>query len=109
VRGRVVSSGDQNPAPELEVRAALSHALASQFAPASITGLDGAFEIRGIEPGSYTLVAEGEGWRGELEQPIRLGLGSTVEDILIEVGEAAQVTGRVLLEKNAGAVRARVR
>jgi hypothetical protein len=97
VRGIVVASHSGEPLPAIEVRAVSTRNPASSLFRSSTTGAAGTFDIRGIEPGSYTLLATGDGWRGEMAQPIRLGVGTTVENVRIEVGPAAQVTGRVLV------------
>jgi hypothetical protein len=97
VRGVVVSSADGSPMPNVEVLATASGSHSFQLPRSSTSSAQGTFDIGGLEPGSYTLVGTGAGSRGELAQPIQLGLGRTIENIRIEVSAAAQVTGRVLL------------
>ncbi len=99
VRGTVVSSKDGEPLPDLEVRAVSTRNPASLLFASSTTREDGSFDVRGIEPGLYTLLATGDGWRGEHAQPIQLDLGSTVEHVRIEASPAAQVSGRVVMAK----------
>jgi hypothetical protein len=97
VRGLVVSAADGNPVANVEVRATPSRNHLSTQTRSSTSNAQGAFDIGGIEPGFYTIVATGEGLRGESQRPLSLGLGSTVENVRVEVSAAAQVTGRVLL------------
>jgi protocatechuate 3,4-dioxygenase beta subunit len=102
VRGIVVSSTAGAPLPKIEVRAVPVRNAASLLFRSSTTLADGTFDVRGIEPGSYTLLATGDGWRGEYAQPIRFDLGGTVEHIRIEASRAATVEGRVALANAPG-------
>ncbi len=95
-RGVVVSKTDGQPVPNVEVRAVALGRSVSPLLGTSASDASGAFDIKGLEPGPYNLVASGEGWYGELASPIGLGLGRTAEDLRIEVSPAAQVVGRVL-------------
>jgi hypothetical protein len=95
IRGVVVSSADAAALANVDVRAVSAEGSSTLQANAR-TGPHGEFEIRGLEPGSYRLVATGEAVRGELPHPIGLALGATVENIRVEVGAAAAITGRVL-------------
>jgi uncharacterized GH25 family protein len=99
IRGLVVSAVDGAPVPNAEVRASATRNPWSSKSRSTLSGDDGTFAIRGLEPGPYSLVAEADGLHGELRQPIELGLAATVENIRVELGAAAQVTGRVLLER----------
>jgi hypothetical protein len=65
----------------------------------SVSDAAGTFVLRGIEPGSYSVVAEADGLHGEIRQPIHVPLAGTIENIRIEVSAATQVTGRVLMSK----------
>ncbi len=64
------------------------------------SGEDGAFVIAGLAPGTYELVAEGEGWRGSMG-PIRLQLAD-VAKVRVVVSPAAMVTGDVMLHESQG-------
>jgi hypothetical protein len=98
VQGVVASSVDGRPMPDIEVRAlSAKFSPLSSFSLRSMSRADGAFEIRGLEPGSYTLVASGEGSYGELAQPIKLGLGAAVENVRLLTNAAAKIEGRVVL------------
>jgi hypothetical protein len=99
VRGVVVSSVDGAPLPNMEVRAVSASAPQSPLFQSSTSGPDGTFAVRGIEPGLYALSATGDGWHGELAKPIRLGLGSTIEQVRIEAGPGTPITGRVLIAR----------
>ena len=96
VRGAVVFA-DGKSAPNVEVRAApMGHG--SPFFQSSRTDGGGAFDIHGLEPGTYVLVAAAAGLRGEYAEPIELYPRRTVDDLRIEVHPVAQVLGRVLFE-----------
>ena len=97
VRGIVVAAKTGDPLPNMEVRAVPARGTASPVVPSATTGAEGTFDVHGLEPGSYRLVATGEGWQGELAQPVPVGLASTVENIRIEASPGAQVTGHVLV------------
>jgi hypothetical protein len=97
VRGVVVSTLDGAPLANIQVRAVPARIPGSPLFRSSISGPDGTYDIRGIEPGVYTLIAMGDGWHGELEKPIQLGLGSTAERVRIVAGPATPVVGRVVI------------
>jgi hypothetical protein len=99
LRGVVVAAGDGSPDSDVVVLAFPLGAPASTEPPSSTSRVDGAFEIGGVEPGRYKLVATGEGRRGELEPPIQVPLGTTIENIRIAVGPAATISGQVLLSR----------
>ncbi len=97
LRGVVVAAKTGDPLPNMEVRATATRNTASPLVRSSTTGAEGAFDVYGLEPGPYNLVATGEGWHGELAQPVLVGLAGTVENIRIEASPGAQVTGRVVV------------
>ncbi len=101
LRGRVVSGVDGGPLPDIAVRASPSGKFDLRLWCESTTDADGAFEIQGMEAGSYELLASGEGWRSDRGAPTRVDLGTTVDDLRIEAYPVTQVSGRVLVE-NAG-------
>ncbi len=72
-------------------------------------GRDGTFELTGIAPGSYTIVATvratgGRGGRGAGEQPRLAGFadvqvgGQDIDNLVVAVRQSVPVMGRVLLE-----------
>ena len=99
LRGVVVAAGSGDLVPNIEVRAAPIANPSTTVFRSSMTDPEGAFVVKGLEPGTYALVAAGAGWRGELPYPVPLGLTASVENLRIEVQPAAEVTGRVLIAK----------
>jgi protocatechuate 3,4-dioxygenase beta subunit len=96
MRGVVVSPTGEG-VPNVEVRAVpVSNQGITTFQSAA-TGQEGAFTVRGLQPDTYTLVATGAGWRGQLAEPVPLALAATVEGLRIVVRPAAQLTGHVQL------------
>ena len=96
IRGRVVAEGTGTPVPGVEVRAVVAGSLNTSLASAETSDANGTFEIQGLEPGSYTLSGEGEGWRGDMLTPIQIGLASQIQGVTLTVSAAARVTGKVL-------------
>lgn len=97
VEGRVVAAADRTPAPGVDVIAVrigrLTSARTNMF---DVSDSAGSFKIRGLEPGIYTLVAQGAGWRGSSEE-LRVGLADALSNVVVTVDAAARVTGRVVL------------
>lgn len=58
---------------------------------------DGRFRLTRLPPGRYKPRAVAPGRRGRAAESVLLGLGQTVEDVVIEVHPAARITGRVVL------------
>jgi hypothetical protein len=96
VGGHVVSAKDGSPVAQVEVRAVPAGSWPSAVHPSGTSASDGAFKVSGLEPGTYTLVAEGSGWRGQSPLPIALGLAQGIDDIVVTVAPSASVLGRVL-------------
>ncbi len=79
ITGRVTDAGSRGPIPGVNVR------LVGTTIGAA-TDEDGAFELMGIEPGSYTLAASFVGYTARTV-PVEVGAGETVElDITMEEG-----------------------
>lgn len=58
---------------------------------------DGRFRLVRLAPGRYKPSATAPGRYGQAAESVLLGVGETVEDVLIEVHPASRVTGRVVL------------
>jgi hypothetical protein len=96
VSGRVVSAVDGTPVEDVEVRAVPVGTGPSPVLPSATSRAEGAFDIRGVEPGSYTLSAEGHGWRGQSSAELAVGLAQSISDVAVTVTAAAQVVARVV-------------
>jgi hypothetical protein len=102
VRGVVVSGADGRPVSDLEVRVVPYHHRLSPLGRSTVSGAEGQFDVRGLDPGEYAVVASGNGFSGELGVPVRLGLAATVEHLRLVVGPATAVVGHVLLAEADG-------
>ncbi|HTM22017.1 MAG TPA: carboxypeptidase regulatory-like domain-containing protein [Kofleriaceae bacterium] len=69
------------------------------------TDADGRFRITRLSPGRYKPQATADGRWGEARASVLLGLGQTVEDVVIEVHPAFMVTGKVVIDDGNGATR----
>jgi len=96
VRGKVVAQEDGRPIPDVEVRAVPTKSWNSPMHPSARSDSEGAFAIDGLEPDSYALVAEGEGWRGTKDSPVEVGLAEVVDRVLVQVSAVTSVNGRVM-------------
>jgi hypothetical protein len=99
VLGSVVRTSDGAPMAGIEVRAVPAGAWPSPLFPSGTSGPDGHFSIRGLEPGSYTLAAEGDGWRGSARAPLAVGLATSLDGVTVFMSPAATLEGRVILQK----------
>jgi hypothetical protein len=63
----------------------------------ALTDADGRFRLSRLAPARYKPTASAPGRYGEAAESVLLGLGQTVEDVVIEVHRAAVVTGRIVL------------
>jgi hypothetical protein len=96
LRGTVVAAGTGQPLSGIEVRALPVRNPSSPIFRSTLSGADGAFVLQGMEPGSFSLRAKGDGWDGAPASSIELGLAESVADLRVEVGPAANVLGRVV-------------
>jgi protocatechuate 3,4-dioxygenase beta subunit len=96
IEGKVVGFGDEKPVPNITVRAVPTGMWESPTLPSDISLDDGRFSIHSLQVGTYHLVAEGEGWRGEAKEAIDLGVAQVVGSVRVVVTAAAHVTGRVV-------------
>jgi Carboxypeptidase regulatory-like domain len=96
IEGHVVALGDRAPVPNVAVRAVPMGMWPSPALPSDVSRDDGRFSIRGLEPGAYRLVAEGDGWRGGAAEPIEIGVTQVVGPVQVTVSAATHVIGRVV-------------
>lgn len=96
IQGTVVDTRSQDPVPEIEVRAVLANTNPT-LGPVAQSDDEGRFEIRGLQPGIYRLLATGANARGQGRSSIEVVLGTPVRDAVVEVDPAVQVVGKVLV------------
>ncbi|HEX2677417.1 MAG TPA: carboxypeptidase-like regulatory domain-containing protein, partial [Polyangiales bacterium] len=97
IRGHVVAATSGLPVAGATVRAQASlGSLVAVMPPTAISDAEGAFEIAALPPGSYGLTAEGPDARGSSEGDVAVGLGQTIDGVVIEVALAPRVEGRVI-------------
>ena len=63
----------------------------------TMSDADGNFRLTGLSPARYKPGASSPGKYGQAAESVLLGLGQTVDGIVIEVHPAAVIKGRVLL------------
>ncbi len=66
------------------------------------TDAQGRFRLTRLSPGRYKPLAAAQGRYGEPAESVLLGLGQTVEDVVIEVHAAATVRGTVVIDEGGG-------
>lgn len=86
VSGRVVKKSDGSPVPGLVVSAASSN---------STSDREGRFTLEGLRPSALRPLARGRGFFGQGERDVDVGLGARVTDVVIPVGPAFAVRGRI--------------
>jgi protocatechuate 3,4-dioxygenase beta subunit len=104
--GRVIAATDGRPVPGVSVRVLPQGRYGDYFAPpAVVSDAQGRYEVRGLPPGSATVLAEGAGWA-----PARLVIGwrSLTPDATSVDLVAGRVTTRDLEVEAAGRIRGRV-
>lgn len=94
VRGRVVLAGTDTPVAGVEVRARPALGGAPRAAP-GLSDEDGEFVLNGLEPGLYSLAAEGESHRGGSRTELEIGLAEVVPEVTVEVVPAVSLIGRL--------------
>ena len=100
--GRVIEKASGAPVPGARVSAGGDWYGGDGTSWAStMTDEDGRFRITRLAPGRYKPGATAPGRHGQAAESVLLGLGQTVEDVLIEVHPASVVTGRVVLDDEA--------
>ena len=96
VSGRVIAAGTGAPVEGVQVRAIRPGTWNDPTRPSATSQADGAFEVRGLEAGMYTLVGERVGWRGESHTPVEVALAGQVDGLTLTVSTATVVTGKVV-------------
>jgi protocatechuate 3,4-dioxygenase beta subunit len=69
------------------------------------TDAQGHFRLTRLSPGRYKPIASAQGRHGEPGESVLLGLGQSVEDVVIEVHAAATVRGIVVIDEGSGKTR----
>ncbi len=89
VSGRVVEAGSGKPVQGLTVRC---------DGQETSSAADGGFAITGVNPGRHRIEVRGEGWRGILSEPFKIGPADIVSDLRVEVMRAFSLAGRVMAD-----------
>jgi protocatechuate 3,4-dioxygenase beta subunit len=94
--GVVVTAGDRRPVAGAVVEAGGDW---TDGAGGGRTRTDeaGRFRLDRLAPGRWKPVAQGDGWYGEAADSVLLGLGQSVDGLVIEVAPVARVSGRVVI------------
>ncbi|MGH7271523.1 MAG: carboxypeptidase-like regulatory domain-containing protein, partial [Polyangiaceae bacterium] len=100
MQGTVVAARDGSLVPAVTVRAIPAGGWDSSLNRSGASNAQGAYSITGLEPGAYTLVAEGNGWRGEAPAPLPIGLAQSIDHVAVAVSHATLVAGKVVLRKS---------
>ncbi len=96
--GRVVEAGSDRPVERALVSVEGEFSFGNYGGSGSaFTDSEGKFRITRISPGRYKPSASGMGLFGEARQSVRVGLGETVDGIVIEVHAAFVVTGKIVI------------
>lgn len=87
--GIVVEAGTRRP---------LEDATVSVSGATTRSDAGGRFQLEKLSPGRYKPTATSVGGYGETAESVRLGLGQTLDDLVIEIYPVAVVVGRVLID-----------
>jgi protocatechuate 3,4-dioxygenase beta subunit len=99
--GRVVEAGTDKPVAGARVSAVNEGEWSpwgGQSEGTTFSDAQGRYRIERLQPSRYKPVAEAEGRFGKARESVRLGLGETSKDVVIEVHPALTVSGRVVLD-----------
>ncbi len=96
VRGFVVDASGK-PVANAQVRADPEDSFSR---PASQTDAHGAFTLRGLAAGKYSVVASHEGAGAEAQQPIEVDGRRVTSDIRIELGKGGKISGSIVDQDN---------
>ena len=94
IRGRVVEKGTKNGIAGARI-GAFSMGKGQQAEALDPSDEDGAFEIAGMQPGSYMLYAGAEGTMLEIGHNVEI-VDHDVEDVILELGRGITISGRVV-------------
>jgi hypothetical protein len=100
VEGVVVSAEDGKPVAGIEVRALPAGSWNGPLHRSGTSDGEGAFSIQGLEPFAYTLIAEGQGWRGQSDRPFEVGLAERQDHVRVTVSHVPSVAGLVRIESD---------
>jgi len=100
-QGRVVDSGTQVPLSEFTCAVRMVSPGTTIYGRAMQqadfrNAKDGAFELCGLEPGTYVAQASASGYAPTYSGTFRIDQGMTVGDVLIEISRGGIVRGRVV-------------
>jgi hypothetical protein len=95
--GRVVDAASGAPLAGARVSVGGGSLEGEGSRASTISDGDGRFRLSRLSPGRYKPIATAPGRYGQTTESVLLGLGETVDDIVIEVHAASVVTGRVVL------------
>lgn len=93
IAGRVVRKSDGKPVADAHV--AVDRWFFSSGG--TYTDADGYFRLDRLEPGRYKPAATAVDSYGELAESVRLGLGQTIDDVVIEAHPMASLRGRIVV------------
>ena len=96
IEGVVMDAHTRRPVAAVDVRAAPPENPQLAMARGALSDDRGRFRIEGLEPGAYLLSARAERLLGMPGQSIELGIGEQRSGVVVEVTQAADVSGRVL-------------
>ncbi|HLK35699.1 MAG TPA: carboxypeptidase-like regulatory domain-containing protein [Polyangiaceae bacterium] len=91
ISGTVVASTGQSAVPGVRVTA---HG-AVGFEQVATSDIAGAFTLVGLPPGTYSLEASGDGWKGRRSGTVTLDVNDSARDVTVPVVKAMHVTGAV--------------
>lgn len=92
--GIVVEAGTRRP---------LEDATVSINGATTRSDAGGRFQLEKLSPGRYKPTATAVGGYGETAESVLLGLGQTLDDLVIEIHPVAVVVGRVMIDDGPGA------
>lgn len=99
--GTVVTAGDGQPVADAIVAVTLDDEGGEASARSDAQG---GFRLTGLVPGRYHPRASGDGYRGEAAASVLLGLGQSVDGVVIAVRPASRVRGTVVIDRGGGKV-----
>lgn len=102
--GTVVSADDQHPIAGAIVT--IEPDWRERFASTTArSDADGRFRLSRLSPGRYKPTATGDGLYGEPAESVLLGLGQSVDGVIIAVVAASAVRGQIVIDEGGGKTR----